>query len=373
MTQADADWQGWWVSQAERLHWFKQVGPGAGRLEPAVLQVVRRRQAERLATTASTATSRPGAAIGSPTTGTARRARSATSPTPICSRDVQRFANALKDLGIGKGDVVGIYLPMIPEVVVAMLACARIGAAHNVVFGGFSAESVRERMEFSEAKALITVDGAARKGKIARDQAAGRRGDGRASTRWSTSSSCAPRAPSARCKQGRDVWYDEVVAGRATGVPGRADGCRGPAVHPLHVRLDREAEGHPAHHRRLPDRRSTHAPHVFDLHAGRPTSTGAAADVGWVTGHSYIVYGPLANGATGVMYEGAPDYPHRGHLVGAGRALQGDDLLHRADRDPRLHQVGRRAPGQVRPLLAAAARARSASRSTRRRGSGTTR
>ena len=82
-------------------------------------------------------------------------------------RDVQRFANALKGLNVGKGDVVGIYLPMIPEVVVAMLACARIGAIHNVVFGGFSAESVRERMEFSEAKALVTVDGARRKGKTA--------------------------------------------------------------------------------------------------------------------------------------------------------------------------------------------------------------
>ncbi|HEY5332900.1 MAG TPA: AMP-binding protein, partial [Solirubrobacterales bacterium] len=82
-------------------------------------------------------------------------------------RDVQRFANALKDLGVEKGDVVGIYLPMIPEVAVAMLACARIGAIHNVVFGGFSAESVRERMEFAEAKALVTVDGARRKGKTA--------------------------------------------------------------------------------------------------------------------------------------------------------------------------------------------------------------
>src|ERR1700712_2628397 len=81
--------------------------------------------------------------------------------------DVERFASALKDQGVGKGDVVGIYLPMIPEVVVAMLACARIGAPHNVVFGGFSAEAVRERMEFSEAKALITVDGAARKGQTA--------------------------------------------------------------------------------------------------------------------------------------------------------------------------------------------------------------
>jgi acetyl-CoA synthetase len=83
---------------------------------------------------------------------------------------VQRFANALKDRGIGKSDVVGIFLPMIPEVVVAMLACARIGAPHNVVFGGFSPEAVRERMEFSEAKALITVDGARRKGKTARQE-----------------------------------------------------------------------------------------------------------------------------------------------------------------------------------------------------------
>src|SRR5690349_13709852 len=82
-------------------------------------------------------------------------------------RDVQRFANALKARGIGKGDVVGIYLPMIPEVVIAMLACSRIGAPHNVVFGGFSPEAVRERMEFSEAKALITADGARRKGKTA--------------------------------------------------------------------------------------------------------------------------------------------------------------------------------------------------------------
>src|ERR1700694_2046538 len=87
-------------------------------------------------------------------------------------RDVQMLANALKDLGVGKGDVVGIYLPMIPEVVVAMLACARIGAPHNVVFGGFAPEAVKERMEVSHAKALITVDGARRKGKTAPVKAA---------------------------------------------------------------------------------------------------------------------------------------------------------------------------------------------------------
>jgi acetyl-CoA synthetase len=113
-------------------------------------------------TTASTATSRPATAIASPTTGAVRRARSSTSPTPTCTA-----TSGLKGLGVRKGDVVAIYLPMIPEVTVAMLACARIGAIHNVVFGGFSAESVRERIEFSEAKVLITVVGARRKGKTA--------------------------------------------------------------------------------------------------------------------------------------------------------------------------------------------------------------
>ena len=113
-------------------------------------------------------------------------------------RDVQRLANALKDLGVGKGDVVGIYLPMIPEVVVAMLACARIGAPHNVVFGGFSAEAVTERMEVSEAKALITVDGARRKGKTAPVKPAVDAAHGRARRRSSTSSSCA--TPASTCR-----------------------------------------------------------------------------------------------------------------------------------------------------------------------------
>ena len=149
--------------------------------------------------------------------------------------DVQRFANALKDLGIKKGDVVGIYLPMIPEVVVAMLACARIGAPHNVVFGGFSAEAVRERMEFSEAKALITVDGAARKGKTAPVKERGRRGDGRPRHARAHRRRRSDRDAECEMGTGRDVWYDEIVRGGRRRVPGRADGRRAPAVHPLHV------------------------------------------------------------------------------------------------------------------------------------------
>ena len=204
--EAEADPEGFWAEQAEALHWFREVGPGARLVEPAVRQVVRGRASSTSPTTASTATWRPAGATGSPSTGAARRARSATSPTPSSIADVQRFANALKDRGIGAGDVVGIFLPMIPEVAVAMLACARIGAVHNVVFGGFSAESVRERMEFSEAKALITVDGARRKGKTAPIKAAGRRG--RCPT--CRASSCSTPAPTRRWPD-KDAWFHELM------------------------------------------------------------------------------------------------------------------------------------------------------------------
>ena len=125
-------------------------------------------------------------------------------------RDVQRFANALKDSGVKSGDVVGIFMPMIPEVVVAMLACARIGAPHNLVFGGFSVGSVRERMEFSEAKALITVDGARRKGKTApiKSEVDGALGDVA-----SLETIVVIRNTETDCemKEGRDVWFHEVM------------------------------------------------------------------------------------------------------------------------------------------------------------------
>ena len=155
--------------------------------------------------------------------------------------------------------MVGIYLPMIPQVVVAMLACARIGAVHNVVFGGFSAEAVRERMEFSAAKALVTVDGARRKGKTAPvkaqvDEVMARRRLDRDDLRRPPHRRGVRDARGARrLVRGRD-------GGRRGRVPARADGRRGPALHPLHLGLDREAEGDPAHHRRLPDRRRLDPP-----------------------------------------------------------------------------------------------------------------
>jgi acetyl-CoA synthetase len=225
-------------------------------------------------------------------------------------RDVQRLANALKDLGVEKGDVVGIYLPMIPEVAVAMLACARIGAPHNVVFGGFSAESVRERMEFSEAKALITVDGARRKGKTApiKEQVDAEMGE-----IASLQTIVVVRSTGIDCPMtdGRDVFYDEICAAADPVCPAEPM----EAEHPLFILYTSGSTAKPKGilHTTggyLTGVTTTHR-YVFDL---KPETDvyWCAADVGWVTGHSYIVYGPLANGATSVMWEGAPDYPHQG-------------------------------------------------------------
>ncbi len=225
-------------------------------------------------------------------------------------RDVQKLANALKDNGVEKGDVVGIFLPMIPEVVVAMLACARIGAPHNVVFGGFSPESVSERMKVSDAKLLITAAAARRKGKIAPVKAAVDEVMGEMPTVEKVIVVKSADADDIPMEDGRDVWYHEVLEAAD-------DECEAEpldAEHPLFI---------------LYSSGSTAAPKgIFHTTGGYLTGTAmtqkyvfdlrpeedvywCAADVGWVTGHTYIVYGPLLNGATSVMYEGPPDYPDK--------------------------------------------------------------
>jgi acetyl-CoA synthetase len=222
---------------------------------------------------------------------------------------VQRLANALKARGIGKGDVVGIYLPMIPEVVVAMLACARIGAPHTVVFGGFAPTAVRERLEVSRAKALIVADGARRKGKFIPvkqpvDEVIADLPD--------LQTVVVVRSTGAECEMrpGRDAWFDDLIAGADPVCPAEPM----EAEHPLFLLYSSGSTAKPKGILHTTGGYltgvTTTMAMVFDLDVERDIFW-CTADVGWITGHSYIVYGPLANGCTSVMFEGAPDYPDK--------------------------------------------------------------
>ena len=223
--------------------------------------------------------------------------------------EVNRAANALTELGVKKGDRVAIYLPMIPEVVVAMLACARLGAPHTVVFGGFSADALASRIDDCGAKVVITADGGYRRGnpsalKPAVDEACTKtdivekvlvvRRTGQ-DVEWDDS---------------RDVWWHEVMESAST----EHEAELHDSEHPLYVMYTSGTTGKPKGilHTTGGYLVGTSYTHwaVFDLKDD--DVYWCTADVGWVTGHSYLVYGPLANGATQVMYEGTPDSPHQG-------------------------------------------------------------
>jgi len=227
--------------------------------------------------------------------------------------EVNRAANALESLGVGKGDRVAIYLPMIPEATIAMLACARIGAVHSVVFGGFSAEALRSRIEDAEAKAVITSDGGYRRGKPAALKPAVDEALAAGASSVRTVLVVRRTGQDVDWTEGRDVWWDEFVGSqseRHAYVPHDSE-------HPLFILYTSGTTGKPKGIKHttggyLTQVAYTHR-YVFDLKPDTDVYW-CTADVGWVTGHSYITYGPLANRATQVMYEGTPDTPHKGRL-----------------------------------------------------------
>jgi acetyl-CoA synthetase len=221
-------------------------------------------------------------------------------------RETCKFANCLKKLGVRKGDRVTIYMPMIPEAAVAMLACARIGATHSVVFGGFSAEAVADRNNDAQSKLVITADGGWRRGKVVPLKA----NVDAALAKSPTVEKCVVVN---RCNQvvdmkaGRDFWWHELMADASPDCPAEPVGSE----HPLYVLYTSGSTGKPKgiQHSTAGYLLMVALTHewVFDIRD--EDVYWCTADIGWVTGHSYIVYGPLANGTTTVMYEGAPDYP----------------------------------------------------------------
>jgi acetyl-CoA synthetase len=220
--------------------------------------------------------------------------------------DVCRFANGLKKLGVKKGDRVTIYLPMVPEAAVAMLACARIGAAHSVVFGGFSSQSIVDRVEDAQSQFVITADGGFRRGvsiglKKNVDEAL------RKTDRIKNVIVLKHNGEKIEWNNDRDLWWTDVVAGQSTYCPAEpmdsedllfvlyTSGSTGKPKGIIHTTAGYMAGSYLT------------TKYVFDLHEN--DIYWCTADVGWITGHSYVVYGPLLNGATTFMYEGAPNFP----------------------------------------------------------------
>ncbi len=228
-------------------------------------------------------------------------------------REVSRFANVLKKLGVRKGDRVSIYLPMIPELPIVMLACARIGAIHSVVFGGFSAEALKTRIQDCEAKILITADGYWRGGRVIESKKTA----DQALKDCPTVEKCIVvrrMGNEINWVSGRDLWYHELI--NDPEIPDECPCEEMDAEDILFILYTSGSTGKPKGVFHTTGGYMVYVAHtlqwVFDL---RPADVfWCTADIGWITGHSYIVYGPLALGATEIMFEGVPTYPHPGRL-----------------------------------------------------------
>ena len=308
--EAEADWLGFWDKQAkERITWFKEPtvvlddseAPFFKWFTDGTLNVSYNCLDRHLDTIGDKVAYHWIGEPGDTRTFTYRE----------LYEEVTRFANALTGLGVERGDRVAIYLGMIPELPIAMLACARIGAPHSVVFGGFSADALASRIIDAEAKVVITQDGAWRRGEVVPLKA----NADVALVRCPTieHSIVVRRARNdVSMTEGRDLWYDEITEGQ----PIHFEPAVMHAEDMLYILYTSGTTGKPkgiVHTQGgyLTGVTTTHD-YVFDL---KPDDVyWCAADIGWVTGHSYIVYGPLANGATGVMYEGAPNFPDNDRL-----------------------------------------------------------
>jgi acetyl-CoA synthetase len=305
--QAEQDLEGFWAEQAERLHWMKPwervldwdlpfakwfVG---GQLNVSDNCLDRHVEAGGGDKVAYHWEGEPGDAR----TVTYEELRD----------DVARFANALKSIGVQRGDRVNIYMGMVPELPVAMLACARLGAAHSVVFGGFSADALRDRINDAEAKVLITQDEGWRAGKVVplKQNADDALADTSSIEKVVVLRRTGNEVP---WTEGRDVWWHDLVEGQSTDCPPEAMDAEdllyllytsGTTASPKGIM--HTTGGY------LTGVATTHRL-VFDHHPDTDVYW-CAADIGWVTGHSYIVYGPLANHATSILYEGAPNFPDK--------------------------------------------------------------
>ena len=267
--------------------------------------------------------------------------------------EVCRFANALRALGVGVGDRVVIYMPLVPEVIVAMQACARIGAMHSVVFGGFSALSLRDRIEDAGARFVITADGGWRGGKVVELKAATDKALEEGAKSIEKVIVLKHCGVAVHMDPDRDLWWSDAMKGQSTTCePTWVD-----AEHPLFLLYTSGSTGKPKGIQHssagyLLGAKLT-SRWVFDLQSS--DVYWCTADVGWVTGHSYVAYGPLANGATVVLYEGGADLAGRGPLLEDRAGPQGQHLLYRAHCDPRADEARRSHSREVRPDLAAPA------------------
>jgi len=308
---ADADYEAYWLRQAkERLTWFTEPSEGLDDSNAPFYRWFADGQLNISTNCLDRHLAAGGDKVAYHWIGEPGDTRTITYND--LSDEVNRFANALRGLGVEKGDRVAIYMGMVPELAIAMLACARIGAPHSVIFGGFSADAIVDRVEDAKAKLLITCDGAWRRGTVVplKDNCDD------ALTRTTTIEHCVVVKRTdhgVAMEDGRDVWWHDLVDGQSTECPAEVMNAEdllyilytsGTTAKPKGIM--HTTGGY------LTGAATTHA-QVFDL---KPETDiyWCAADIGWVTGHSYIVYGPLANHTTSVMYEGTPDYPEKDRL-----------------------------------------------------------